>query len=88
MLDPWYARTDNLIKQYSISKPRIYNIDETSFQEGKSTDHNSSKVISKAKGNHTIIAIDRSTAWATVVALICTDSKALTPTVILSGDNL
>lgn len=75
---PWYMRLDTLIKEKGISWSRIYNMDESGLQEGKSKAPNGTKVAGRSETGASVAAEGHNMISTSVAALICADGKTYT----------
>jgi len=80
---PWFDQLTNVIHQYNLTSSRIYNMDETGFQEGESS-------IKKVVGSRAIkgaqFGCSTNTAWISIIECICANGTRLHPTIIFKGD--
>jgi hypothetical protein len=76
------------IKEYNVQPIHIFNIDEKGFQLSwvSNTKRIFSRRLYEQKGARQALK-DSSTEWITVIACICSDGKALSPTLIFQGAN-
>jgi hypothetical protein len=76
------------IEEYNIQPINIFNMDEKGFQLGRvgSTKRIFSRRLYEQKGARQALE-DGSTEWITVIACICSDGTALSPTLIFQGAN-
>nr|BBG74289.1 pogo transposable element [Alternaria alternata] len=74
--------------EYNVRPTHIFNMDEKGFQLGRVGRTNCvfSKKLYESKGVRQALE-DDSTDWITVVACICSDGSALSPTLIFQGAN-
>jgi len=79
---PWFDRLNNIIRQYNLTSSRIYNMDETGFQEGESS-------IKKVAGSKAIKGAQQgsstNTTWISIIEYIRADGINLCPTIIFKG---
>ena len=76
------------IKEYNVQPIHIFNIDEKGFQLSQvgNTKRIFSRRLYEQKGARQALK-DGSTKWITVIACICSDGTALSPTLIFQGAN-
>ena len=76
------------IDEYNVQPSHIFNMDEKGFQLGRvgRTNRVFNKKLYESKGVRQALE-DDSTDWITVVACICSDGSALSPTLIFQGAN-
>ncbi|KNG52875.1 pogo transposable [Stemphylium lycopersici] len=76
------------IEEYNIQPIHIFNMDEKGFQLGRvgNTKRIFSRRLYEQKGARQALE-DGSSEWITVIACICSDGKALSPTLIFQGAN-
>ncbi|KAG9186011.1 hypothetical protein G6011_02567 [Alternaria panax] len=76
------------MEEYNIQPIHIFNMDEKGFQLGRvgNTKRIFSRRLYEQKGARQALE-DGSTEWITVIACICSDGKALSPTLIFQGAN-
>jgi hypothetical protein len=76
------------IKEYNVQPIHIFNIDEKGFQLSRvgNTKRIFSRRLYEQKGARQALE-DGSTEWITAIACICSDGKALSPTLIFQGAN-
>ena len=76
------------IEEYNIQPTHIFNMDEKGFQLGRvgNTKRIFSRRLYEQKGARQALE-DGSSEWITVIACICSDGKALSPTLIFQGAN-
>jgi hypothetical protein len=76
------------IEEYNVQPIHIFNMDEKGFQLGRvgRTNRIFDKKLYEQKGVRQALE-DGSSEWITVMACICSDGKALSPTLIFQGAN-
>jgi hypothetical protein len=76
------------IEEYNVQPIHIFNMDEKGFQLGRvgRTKRIFDKRLYEQKGVRQALD-DGSSEWITVMACICSDGKALSPTLIFQGAN-
>jgi hypothetical protein len=76
------------IKEYNVQPIHIFNMDEKGFQLGRvgRTNRVFDKKLYESKGVRQALE-DGSSEWITVMACICSDGSALSPTLIFQGAN-
>jgi hypothetical protein len=76
------------IEEYNVQPHHMFNMDEKGFQLGRvgRTKRIFSKALWDQKGVRQALE-DGSSKWITVVACICSDGKALSPSLIFQGAN-
>jgi hypothetical protein len=76
------------IEEYNVQLIHIFNIDEKGFQLGQVSRTNRvfNKKLYESKGVRQALE-DGSSEWITVMACICSDGSALSPTLIFQGAN-
>jgi hypothetical protein len=76
------------IEEYNVQPIHIFNMDEKGFQLGRvgRTNRVFDKKLYESKGVRQPLE-DGSSEWITVVACICSDGNALSPTLIFQGAN-
>jgi hypothetical protein len=76
------------IEEYNIQPTHIFNMDEKRFQLSRvgNTKRIFSRRLYEQKGARQALE-DSLSEWITVIACICSDSKALSPTLIFQGAN-
>ncbi|RYN57418.1 hypothetical protein AA0114_g2574 [Alternaria tenuissima] len=76
------------MEEYNVQPIHIFNMDEKGFQLGRvgRTNRVFNKKLYESKGVRQALE-DGSSEWITVVACICSDGSALSPTLIFQGAN-
>jgi hypothetical protein len=83
----WFGYYGSKVDQYDIKPENSYNMDEKGFLMGILQDQ--LRIFAKSSNVTANVVQDSSREWITVLACICADSSALSPTLIyqaVSGD--
>ena len=83
-ITPWFERLRTVVDQYNILSSRIYNMDETGFQEGENT---KSKVIGSIDIRGAQLGSSGNTAWITIIECIRANGTSLQPSIIFKSVN-